>query len=401
MITVNEKGSVQQRVTLQKRGVGEIQHVMLNDVLINKSENYHIQCGRFLTNNIPEIIQTKRFLCKIRPRYSQAEETSDDLQQIDGYNFPATDPLHRHFHRIYSFEPTAFSIAGLCEQFAAYIRRFNFVLNIWGANHGGWGINNANVIPRNAIITNVNAIEPYDLGTYVQADQIETWISTGFEADGAVRLYLSLEFLSNFYIELDPVFAKLVGFPELIYSTVVGGNQVMSTQEAVPLIEQFMGLDVFAIQSGAVEEINIISTKSIFLVDERLSIDIEISLPISQSIDTVNGIERHSFILSRFMVTDYKQLESIVEQKGGVILSKSILSDTISAGVVDLVLGKPAAHTAQLLNGKIQAMDLRLILRYKDYFVENSHLKFKVGHKTLELDEFGFYDILLQFNKKV
>ena len=101
------------------------------------------------------------------------------------------------------------------------------------------------------------------------------------------------------------------------------------------------------------------------------------------------------------MVTDYKQLESIVEQKGGVILSKSILSDTISAGVVDLVLGKPAAHTAQLLNGKIQAMDLRLILRYKDYFVENSHLKFKVAHKTLQLDEFGFYDILVQLNKNV
>jgi hypothetical protein len=101
------------------------------------------------------------------------------------------------------------------------------------------------------------------------------------------------------------------------------------------------------------------------------------------------------------MVTDYKSLDTIIEQKGGVILSKSILSDRLSSGVVDLVLGKPAAHTAQLLNGKIQSLDMRLVLRYKEFYLENKSLKFKVQHKVLQLDEHGLYDILIQFNKKL
>jgi hypothetical protein len=306
---------------------------------------------------------------------------------------------------VYKFEPIAFSIAGLCEQFAEYIRRFNFVLNIWGANHSPhkWNVNNPHIIPRHPIITDPTILIAYDLGQPTQNIQIETWISTGFEADGALRLYLDPAFLSNYYIEFDPVFAKLIGFPQYIYSSLdAGGIQIISTQDSESLTKIVLGNVVFNLVSGVQHEINITSTKSIFLFDERLSIDIEISLPIAQSIDVLDGIEKHTFILSRFMVTDYKSLESITQQKGGVILSKSILSDKISSGVVDLILGKPSAHTAQLLNGKIQAMDIRLILRYKEYYIDNyNSLKFRVIHKTLELDKQGFYDILIQFNKKV
>jgi hypothetical protein len=402
MITINEKGSVQQRVSLQKRGRGGIQHTMLNEILINKSENYHVQCGRFLTNNIPALMQNVRSLCKIRPRYPEGQMLSGN-QQFDGYDFPQQNVLHKHYHRVYDFQPTVFSVAALCETFAQFIRKFNFVINIWGANHGNWGINNPNVIPRNAIITNLNGFEPYDLGTYVHANQLETWVSTGFEADGAVRLYLSAEFLSNFFIEFDPVFARLIGFPPHIYSSyTLGGVQLISTQTSEPLIElDFQGDEVFNIPIGAAEEINITSTKSIYLFDERLSIDIEITLPISQSIDVLNGAEKHTFILSRFLITDYKDLECVTEQRGGVILSKSILSDRIGSGMVDLVQGKPTSHTAQLLNGKIQVLDMRLVLRYKDYYFQNNNLQYNVLHKTLELEDAGLYDILLQFNKKV
>jgi hypothetical protein len=124
-------------------------------------------------------------------------------------------------------------------------------------------------------------------------------------------------------------------------------------------------------------------------------------LPISQSIDVLNGVEKHTFILSRFMVTDYKSLECIAEQKGGVILSKAILSDKVGCGVVDLVMGKPAAHTAQLLNGKIQSLDMRLVLRYKDYYIENTYLRYRIADKILEFNDYGLYDILIQFNKKI
>ena len=49
-------------------------------------------------------------------------------------------------------------------------------------------------------------------------------ISLGFESDSSLQLYMSSQFLSNFFIIVDPVFAKLVGFPEQIYSGLNNGS---------------------------------------------------------------------------------------------------------------------------------------------------------------------------------
>ena len=54
-VTVNDKGGNEQRVNLIKRGGGKIQHVMLNNTLIKKAENYHLVTDRFVTNNLPGI----------------------------------------------------------------------------------------------------------------------------------------------------------------------------------------------------------------------------------------------------------------------------------------------------------------------------------------------------------
>ena len=98
-------------------------------------------------------------------------------------------------------------------------------------------------------------------------------------------------------------------------------------------------------------------------------------------------------------------------EKGGVILTKSIINDKLSVGFTDLVYNQPTSHTAQLLNGKIQEMDVRLVLRYKKYTIEltnaglitlpNDQLKFTIARKTIELEHDGLYDLLLAFNKLV
>ena len=67
-ITLNEKGAVEQRVNLIKRGKGFIQHVMLNTVLIKKAENYALVTDRFLTNHLPAIMQDSRTIMTIYPR---------------------------------------------------------------------------------------------------------------------------------------------------------------------------------------------------------------------------------------------------------------------------------------------------------------------------------------------
>ena len=101
------------------------------------------------------------------------------------------------------------------------------------------------------------------------------------------------------------------------------------------------------------------------------------------------------------MIADYKEVETITQQRGGVILTKAILQDKLSTGLVDLVANKPAAHTAQLLNGKIQSLDMRLIHRYKDFYMDGSVLKFEIRHENFDIGDNGLYEILLEFNKKV
>lgn len=408
MVSVNEKGSVQHRVTLQKRGIGLIQNIMLNNALINKSDNYHLQVDRFITNEIPEIMQNPRVLMKIRPRYEFLESQNyAPTNQIDGYHTQAYSlqlnltEKHELLLKYYKFQPRVFSLAGLCAAFGQYVRKFNFILNITGADHmfvhqNGFG--DARAIPELPI-----AGDQIDLGTYVPKANVVDYLKVGIEADGSVDLHFSRGFLSNFYIELDPVFAKIIGFPILIYSQVQGGNVHISNQANVdPLIDdQDFDLNLGVPDLGATGFESIISTKSIFQYDERISIDIEMALPIARTIDVFNKKEKHTTILSRFMLTDYKELETIIEQRHGVIMSKSILQDRLAAGTVDLVRGQPQTHTAQLLGGRIQAMDMRLVLRYKDFVVTNKVLSYNVKHKTMELTEHGFVDIMLHFIKKL
>ena len=143
------------------------------------------------------------------------------------------------------------------------------------------------------------------------------------------------------------------------------------------------------------------STKSVFHCDERISLDIEISIPLSQSIDVLNGKETHTYLLNRYMITDYVSVENKTQQRGGNILTKSILHDRLSTGFVDLVQNQPTSHISQLLNGTIQELDLRMVLRYKEYTVENNELHFTIERKTIELEEDEMYDLLLSFNKRV
>ena len=389
MISVNDKGSHEQRVTLVKRGKGVIHHTMLKNVLIDKSENHHLHCGRFITNNIPGILnRTANTLCRILPRY--------DLQDpIIGYDTATVD---RYLHQRHAFTPgTVYSTAGLCERFAQYISEFNFFLYMVGANFS------ASNDPLNFILIQdeIEDSEVFDLRNVIDPDAVIDYITVGFESDGKMVLNLSSQFASNFYILMDPVFAKQIGFPGLIYLIDDGLGTVTASNQ--PGVDPLYNLENNEFVSNPVisEDLAIVSLNSMFAIDDRYSIDLEVTLPLAQTIDVFNGKEKHTFVLSRFNITDYKSVQAITVQKQGVILTRGVFTDTLSSGISNLVTD-PTAHTAQLLNGKIQEMNVRLLLRYKKYTIsETGNLEFTIEHQQIELDETGLYDILLQFNKLV
>ena len=78
-----------------------------------------------------------------------------------------------------------------------------------------------------------------------------------------------------------------------------------------------------------------------------------------------------------------------------------MISDKLSTGFTDLVANQPGTHTAQLKNGSIQELDVRIVLRYKNFQIINNILTYSIGYKTIEMGDDGVYDLLLSFNKKV
>lgn len=423
-VTANDKGAVEQRVNLLKRGEGEIQHVMLNSVLIKKSENYGLMTDRFVTNMVPSIMQHPRTLMKFRPKRDNTGNAND----TNLYNL--NNPNELFLSRISDFTSKAYSVSRLCEALAVFVKDFNFALHIEGADFTAIG----DRIPRSQLKLDhdldPHGFYPYDLGNYVDPGDVGyvennrryPYVALGFSHEGCLQLSMSHHFLTNFYIELDPVFAKLVGFPQYIYAHEAGNVTTISNQPGIPdllhppvfvggvWVQYFVNdSDISMATNGQPRVIQ--STKSIFNCDDRLSVDIEISLPLSQSIDVFNGTSTHTYLLNRFMITDYVTVQGRTQQKGGVILTKSIINDKLSVGFSDLVYNQPSSHTAQLLNGKIQEMDVRLVLRYKKYTIEVTNaglitlpqdkLSFTIARKTIELQGDGVYDLLLAFNKLV
>lgn len=99
----------------------------------------------------------------------------------------------------------------------------------------------------------------------------------------------------------------------------------MSTQPGcLPLLD---GANNFALASP-INDGSVISTNSIFKADDRISIDVEITLPLARTIDVIDSKEKQTHILSRFMIADYIKVDTIAQQRGGFLLTKSMISAT-------------------------------------------------------------------------
>ena len=411
-VFANDLGGAEHRVTLLKRGSGILQNTMLKNPLIKKSENYHLQCDRFVTNSLPSISQWSGDLIAIYPRFNYNQpDTGFDLQDA-GQNimfrkskFTIAGPTPQQGERI------IYSTAGLIDQVCQFFSDFNFAAFIHGANFSQFAeqdpfdplpINEEFYIPEHALHDFrhdiINDIDPVNVVKYVSA---------GVDSLGRLQLNLSSQFLTNFYIILDEVFASQIGFPNIIFARdqVVQGVTYtqISTDVTIDdlLVENNANVFVFDMQPNVSEGVNIKSTQSIFRIDDRLSYDLEISLPISQTIDTMNGKESQTFLLSRFQINDYQNIHTRTKQKDGLLLTEALIEDQLQGGMVDLVRGAPSSHVSQLLNGSIQALDLRVILRYKEYYFENDNVRFNIARRPVDMGDYGFYDLLLQFNKRV
>ena len=409
-VSINDKGGAEHRINLVKRGIGVFQSNMLKSVLVKKAENYHLQCDRFITNDLPTISQTKKVLISIKPKGAALA----NVAVFDPTDFSQAELLHRSTFKISGFEKKTghkiYSSAGFVHEICRFFEDFNFELNMQGANFAGVPtddganppnlINQENWVPRHLEYNNLHS-----LGNEIDPTTIEDYITAGVDGSGRLQLNITSQFWSNFYIEFDEVFAQQIGLPHLLYAAIIGGNTQVSNQTNAQGDFNMAALigpapHTYQLVPEVGVNRNVKSTRSLFSFDDRLSFDLEVSLPLGMSIDLLNGSESHTFILSRFQITDYKQTSNRVKTKNGYLLSEGIFEDRL-VGKIDLVRGEPNSHVSQLLNGKIQAFNLRVILRYKEFTISNGKLILSIKSRAIQMDPYGFYDIMVQFNKPV
>ena len=134
------------------------------------------------------------------------------------------------------------------------------------------------------------------------------------------------------------------------------------------------------------------SSNALHSLDERLSVDVQITLPISNKIFSKDGGEEHEFIVARFPLNDYNKFETTLESTPEAVTDNVIVREDVNVGLEDLTRKSPSSSAIHLLPGTIQQINVQLQTRYySDGKVVSSPTKM----------EHGFWTIKLLFGKKV
>ena len=131
---------------------------------------------------------------------------------------------------------------------------------------------------------------------------------------------------------------------------------------------------------------------SVSVLDERISIDVWATFPVSSKVAVVDGEEEHEFILCRFPLSETKYFRTVYTNNTEGATGKTTLAEGFIAGLHDLTGGNPDYESNHFLNGDIRSVNLQLYTRYKE------EGKFK-RVKTDMTD--GLWSITLQFSKKI
>ena len=292
------------------------------------------------------------------------------------------------------------SVAAFIDRLRDFVERFNFKLNIYG---GDPLQNNQDVEPINPGVDGGGvqfppfATSPHDPIYYVDLDDVVQHVALGLSEDGKLVFKCSRVFLSNFYISFGLKFQTYCGFAPYIWASTVAGALVTSNSaglNATSFIDPMAGtflMDPNAFMGGA-EPLFFPGTKSAFSADTRISIDIEATLPLFNSITSEFSVEKQEFLLERFSIPDFLDVETSNTTTNDLIVTGVDFQDGLMSGVKDLVKN-PSTHVIGMRPGFIQALDVTLWVRY---IVDNV-----IKRKQFVLQENEWVDFTMVFTKKV
>ena len=362
MTTVASKGGFHKTLAIT-RNSDNTSGTMLKTPFLRKSENYSIQVAKFCTNRTPVIHRDFGPVLTIRPLTIQPPlalgvmpiyYTAEDTQFHPKKCYSTTEfvlQLQEFLHRFgFTFfrlglEPNTFggfTALELAEQVAPN-ERATSAFYFTQTNFREVGI-----VPDNI------GYDRYRAGTSEAGARIVTCRLSG---DSMLQFVLSPLFAANFFIDVSAAFQRQMGLePHMFLIEQANGARVF---QGFDITSPLVGTRVVPTSSQTFE-----SRFAIENLDERLSLDLQVTFPNSNKILILNGKEEHEYILARFPYNNLKKFTSKLIETSSSVQDIVILDETFGAGLVDLTHGNSDYESNYLLNGDMQQITVSLITRY-------------------------------------
>ena len=194
-------------------------------------------------------------------------------------------------------------------------------------------------------------------------------------------------------------FAKLVGLKTYLFGGLEagpGGQYVTSRTHNLFSYDDGAARNQFSheINYQSPDQLGTIfaSKKPFLLLDQRQSVDLELTIPTSHVIDADNGEYKEKYRLASFAINTYINTQSKIVTKDGISMPSIKLTDSLQGGLVDLTEGYGESVVKHFLPGAVQAINVRIFCTYRKWTGERAE-------RSWDLD--GFWDLELLFLKKV
>jgi hypothetical protein len=352
-------------------------HTMLKTTFLKKTENYVCQMTKFITNITPKLNADNEIMFEILPR-------GDQNTQVVNAIFPNywKDEWRQ-------FRPSPYySVTELAVQIRRFFHRFGFLVRKVGTTdiQGELDQNGINQTAYPFVPRNITHDDGFVNTGYEELDDEGRMVNFKLLPDGRFSLQLTAEFSSNFYIRVGNAAQKKTGYPEYLFVT--EGAQLRTAQDGV---EYLFEDGQFTYDSEVEEPYDYETRFAMNNYDDRLSLDIVMTIPISNQISIVDGREEHEYILARFDLSDYKRFDTLTTLLEDRVSSQITIVEDINVGLEDLARNNPNQSTIFMMPGDIRQISLRLYTRY--------YQEGRIKRVETNMDQ-GFWSTKLLFTKK-
>ena len=381
MTTANQAGGFLKTLTITRDNSSESVLILKNKFL-KKTNNYVLQLTKFITNITPQLNLIDEVMFKILPKGGVGEAYPKAFS--GGWN-----PSYSEFR------PAPYrSVADLVVQMQYFFHRFGHIARSIGDGD----------IPGDIFVGNDqfpfvrNNVDPLPLlagGYNFQDNGWSQWGDDGrlvnikLKANGCFGIHFTAEFASNFYVEVGPETQIKTGLGERLFVVQVGG--VPNTAEGAELFDPDLFVPTFNHPKAVQTDYTFYTGNTLKSFDDRLSIDIIATFPLSNKFHVFNGEEQHEFILGRFPVADFQRFETEIKSNESEVTDEVTLFEDVNVGLEDLCRSNPNIESIFMLPGDIQQVNLQLFTRYFQDGV--------IRRKSTDMAN-GFWSCKLLFSKK-